>query len=119
MSKVKESSTNQLNKKTVLNVCPVTYTLGLIGGRWKPIIIYNLLTGNKRYSELKKLIPGISEKMLIQQLRQLESDGLILRNALPVVPPYVEYRLSEQGEALKGVLDAMVIWARRNMEISV
>jgi DNA-binding HxlR family transcriptional regulator len=111
MTKVKEASTNQLNKKRALNVCPVTYTLGKIGGRWKPIIIYNLIGGTRRYSELKRLIPAISEKMLIQQLKQLEADKLVQRRALPVVPPFVEYSLTESGSALKNVLDAMVSWA--------
>ncbi|MFH1120783.1 MAG: helix-turn-helix domain-containing protein [Bacteroidota bacterium] len=111
MTKVKASSTNQFNKNRALNVCPVTYTLGKIGGRWKPIIIYNLLGGKRRYSELKKLIPAITEKMLIQQLRQLEADKLIERKALPVVPPFVEYSLTDSGRALKNVLEAMVSWA--------
>ncbi|KAF0200030.1 MAG: hypothetical protein FD170_3824 [Bacteroidetes bacterium] len=111
MTKVKESSTNQLNKKLALNVCPVTYTIEKIGGRWKPLIIYNLLSGKKRYSELRRLIPAITEKMLIQQLKQLEADKLIERKALPVVPPFVEYNLSSSGLKLKNVLDAMVLWA--------
>ena len=111
MTKVKANSTNQLNKSETLNVCPVTYTLGKIGGRWKPIIIYNLLGGTRRYSELKRLIPAITEKMLIQQLKQLEADKLIERKALPVVPPFVEYRLTASGKALESVLKAMVNWA--------
>jgi len=111
MTKIKEASTNQLNKSGVLNVCPVSYTLGKIGGRWKPIIIYNLIGGTRRYSELKRLIPAITEKMLIQQLKQLEADGLIQRRALPVVPPFVEYSLTDSGNALKNVLEAMVNWA--------
>ena len=111
MTKVKESSNNQLNKKSALNVCPVTYTLGKIGGRWKPIIIYNLLSGKKRYSELRRLIPAITEKMLIQQLKQLEADKLIERKALPVVPPFVEYSLTASGMKLRNVLEAMIMWA--------
>lgn len=116
MSLVKESSTNQLNKSRALNVCPVTFTLGKIGGRWKPIIIYNLLGGTRRYSELRRLIPAITEKMLIQQLKQLEGDGLVQRKALPVIPPFVEYSLTEPGKELKCVLDAMVHWANSNRE---
>jgi DNA-binding HxlR family transcriptional regulator len=116
MTQVKESSTNQLNKKLALNVCPVTYTLGKIGGRWKPIIIYNLLSGKKRYSELRRLIPAITEKMLIQQLKQLETDKLIERKALPVVPPFVEYSLTKAGMELRNVLDAMVAWADFNRD---
>lgn len=111
MTEIKESSTNQINKARALNVCPVTYTLTKIGGRWKPIIIYNLLSGTHRYSELRRLIPAITEKMLIQHLKQLETDGLILRTARNVVPPYVEYSLTTSGMDLKPVLEAMVKWA--------
>jgi len=118
MTKVKETSTNYDNRKNALTLCPVTYTIDKIGGRWKPIIIYNLLSGTKRYSELRKLIPAITEKMLIQHLKQLENDKLVHRNAHPVVPPYVEYSLTESGRELKPVLDAMVGWAFRNREIT-
>jgi DNA-binding HxlR family transcriptional regulator len=114
MTKVKEASTNQLNKNRALNVCPVTYTLGKIGGRWKPIIIYNLLGATRRYSELKRLIPAITEKMLIQHLKQLETDGLIFRAARNIVPPYVEYSLTTSGQALKPVIEAMIKWANND-----
>ena len=116
MTKIKETSTNQDNRKNTLTQCPVTYTLGKIGGRWKPIIIYNLLSGTKRYSELKRLIPAITEKMLIQHLKELEVHNLVQRRSLPVVPPFVEYSLTESGKALKPVLDAMVSWAQINRE---
>jgi len=118
MAKIKESSTNQDNRKNALTQCPVTYTLDKIGGRWKPIIIYNLMSGTKRYSELKKLIPAITEKMLIQHLKQLEADNLVHRKALPVIPPFVEYTLTDSGKELRSVLDAMVGWALKNREIT-
>lgn len=111
MAAIKESSTNQLNKRNALTACPVTFTLNKIGGRWKPIIIYNLLGGEKRYGELKRAIPTISEKMLIQHLKELEADQLIERIAKPVVPPHVEYKLSKAGLALAPVLKSMVDWA--------
>lgn len=114
MAKIKENSTNQENKKKALFKCPVTFTLDKIGGRWKPIIIYNLLDGTKRYSELKKAIPAITEKMLIQHLKQLEDDKLIQRKALPVIPPHVEYSLTKSGKALSPVLEAMTLWANKN-----
>ena len=114
MTKIKETSTNQDNRKNTLSQCPVTYTLDKIGGRWKPIIIYNLLSGTKRYSELKKLIPAITEKMLIQHLKQLEADNLLHRKALPVIPPFVEYSLTESGKELCPVLEEMVGWANKN-----
>jgi len=118
MTKIKETSTNQDNRKNALTQCPVTYTLAKIGGRWKPIIIYNLMSGTKRYSELKKLIPAITEKMLIQHLKQLEADKLVQRKAKPVIPPFVEYSLTDSGKELRQVLDAMVSWALKNREIT-
>jgi len=117
MTKIKETSTNQDNRKNALTQCPVTYTLEKIGGRWKPIIIYNLMSGTKRYSELKKLIPAITEKMLIQHLKQLEADKLVQRKAKPVIPPFVEYSLTNSGKELRQVLEAMVGWANNNREI--
>ncbi len=114
MTKIKESSTNQANKQQILFVCPVTFTLGKIGGRWKPIILFNLMDGYKRYSELKRLILPISEKMLIQHLKELEADGLIVRTVYPVVPPHVEYSLTTAGKELKPILKAMACWALKN-----
>ena len=111
MSKIKEKSTIQENKQTAFKDCPVTYVMGKIGGYWKPIILFQLLSGSKRYSEIRKAIPAITEKVLIQHLKHLESDGLLQREAKPVVPPYVTYRLTPSGLALKPVLDAMIIWA--------
>jgi len=111
MTAVKVTSTNQQNKQANEIKCPVTFTLNKIGGRWKPIIIYNLLAGTKRYSELKKAIPAITEKMLIQHLKELEADELISRTARPVVPPYVEYSLTPSGEDLGPVLKSMCEWA--------
>jgi DNA-binding HxlR family transcriptional regulator len=111
MSKIKENSTIQENKQTALKQCPVTYVMEKIGGYWKPIILYHLLAGSKRYSEIRKAIPAITEKVLIQHLKELESDGLLQREAKPVVPPYVTYRLTPSGLALKPVLDAMIGWA--------
>ena len=111
MSKIKENSTIQENKQTALKQCPVTYVMEKIGGYWKPIILYHLLAGSKRYSEIRKSIPAITEKVLIQHLKELESDGLLQREAKPVIPPYVTYRLTPSGLALKPVLDAMIGWA--------
>jgi DNA-binding HxlR family transcriptional regulator len=113
MTAVKESSTNQLNKLDAITACPVSFTLTKIGGRWKPIIIFNLLNGGKRYGELKRAIPTITEKMLIQNLKELEADNLVERIAKPVIPPHVEYKLSEAGKALSPVMKSMVEWARK------
>jgi DNA-binding HxlR family transcriptional regulator len=111
---IKESSSNQFNKKEAINKCPVTRTLDKIGGRWKPIILYNLTNSTKRYNELRKAMPLISEKMLIQQLRELEQDKLIVRKVHPVVPPHVEYTLSEVGHEIKPILAAMAEWGLKN-----
>src|SRR5450755_1191116 len=107
MTAIKTSSTNQLNKRAIATKCPVTFTLNKIGGRWKPIILNQLLTGTRRYGELKKAIPAITEKMLIQSLKELEADQLIIRFAQPVIPPHVEYSLTDCGQELSPVLMAM------------
>lgn len=114
MAIVKEASVIQENKSQAFVACPVTFVMEKIGGYWKPIILFNLLTGTKRYSELKKSIPAITEKVLIQHLKQLESDGLLIRKSKPVVPPYVTYELSKSGKALRPVLYAMAEWAVGN-----
>lgn len=110
MYEIKESSTNQLNKVIAINRCPVTFTLDKIGGRWKALIIYHLIEGSRRYGALKKALPAISEKMLIQQLKELEADDLLTREVKPVVPPHVTYQLTEAGQALAPVLKAMAEW---------
>ncbi len=110
MTKIKESSTIHANKAIATLQCPVTYVMNKIGGHWKPIIIYQLLSGPKRYSEIRRAIPAITEKMLIQHLKQLEVDKLVIRRAKPVVPPFVDYILSPSGRELAPVLSSMAIW---------
>lgn len=90
--------------------CPVDATIQLIGGKYKAVILWHLVESKKRFSELKRLIPKATEKMLAQQLRNLESDGLIIRTVYPVVPPKVEYSLSEFGRSIVPVLDSMCSW---------
>lgn len=111
MTAIKESSTIQANKQLAYQECPVTYVMEKIGGYWKPIILFQLLSGPKRYGELKRAVPTITEKVLIQQLKQLEADQLINRKAEPVVPPHVTYSLTKSGKALRDVLWAMANWA--------
>ncbi|AKE58493.1 winged helix-turn-helix transcriptional regulator [Citrobacter farmeri] len=92
----------------------VEHVLRLLEGRWKLIIIFHLFDGKvQRYSDFEKLIPAISQKMLAQQLRQLEADGIVSRMVYPQVPPKVEYRLTEWGQALCPALDAMLKWAEK------
>src|SRR5437762_10146907 len=92
----------------------VEEVLKLLEGRWKLIILFHLFDGKvQRYSDFEKLIPGISQKMLAQQLRQLEADGIVARKVYPQVPPRVEYRLTEWGQSLCPALDAILKWADR------
>lgn len=116
MTAIKETSTIQENKRYALEQCPVSYVMERIGGYWKPIILYHLSKGDKRYSELKRAIPAITEKVLIQHLKQLENDNLLIREAKPVVPPFVTYRLSNAGVGLLPVIEAMAQWAFQDME---
>lgn len=111
MAAIKATSKQQENRKKAKLQCPVTYVMERIGGYWKPIILYQLASGPKRYSEIRKAIPAVTEKVLIQHLKQLEADRLVIREAKPVVPPYVTYRLSPSGKKLTPIIDAMAQWA--------
>lgn len=92
----------------------VEQVLRMLEGRWKLIILFHLFDGKvQRYSDFEKLIPEISQKMLAQQLRQLEADSIVSRRVYPQVPPKVEYRLTEWGQALCPALDAMLKWAEK------
>lgn len=93
-----------------LPACPVETTLTLISDKWKVLIILDLLPGTKRFGELKKSIGSVSQKVLTSQLRQMEESGLLIRTVFPEVPPRVEYTLTELGQSLKPVLDAMWNW---------
>ena len=90
--------------------CPVSATLNLIGGKYKALILWHLTGRTLRFSELQRLVPGATPKMLTQQLRELEGNGLVLRTVFPVVPPKVEYSLTEKGITLGPILDAMFKW---------
>lgn len=90
--------------------CPVEVSIDLIAGKWKILILWHLQTKTLRFGQLRKRIPGITQKMLTQQLRELESDNLILRTVYPVVPPKVEYSLSQFGETLKPLLASLLHW---------
>lgn len=96
--------------KKSLPDCPVEITLLLISDKWKVLILRDLLQGTKRFSELKKSLGQVSQKVLTSQLRQMEASGLISRTVYAQVPPRVEYSLTELGRSLKPVLDSMVCW---------
>lgn len=99
----------QTNKKE-LPACPVETTLTLIGNKWKVLILRDLLAGTKRFGELKKSIGDVSQKVLTAQLRDMENSGLLHRTVYAEVPPRVEYSLTQLGESLKPILDAMWDW---------
>jgi DNA-binding HxlR family transcriptional regulator len=92
-------------------------TLEIIGGKWKALIICLLMSGVKRTSELQRGIPGISQKVLIQQLRELEEDGLVKRYVYQQMPPRVEYSLTEYGVTANKIVDVMCAWGRENIRI--
>lgn len=97
--------------KEELPECPVATTVQLIGNKWKLLILRNLIyNGTQRFSDFAKTIPGISKKVLTDNLRALEDDGLVEREAFAEVPPRVEYSLSDLGKTLKPILDAMFEW---------
>ena len=90
--------------------CPVETTIGLIGGKYKSLILWKLMGGTLRFSELRREVPGATPKMLTQQLRELENDGLVQREVFPVVPPKVEYSLTPFGRSIGPVLESMYAW---------
>ena len=103
----------------VLPACPVETTLTLISDKWKVLIIRDLLPGTKRFGELKKSTGSVSQKVLTSQLRQMEESGLLIRTVFPEVPPRVEYTLTELGQSLKPVLDAIWNWGEEYKAKSV
>lgn len=101
---------SEINKKAELPACPVETTLTLIGDKWKVLILRDLLTGTKRFGELKKSVGNVSQKVLTAQLRAMEESGLVHRQVYAEVPPKVEYSLTELGLSLKPILDCMCKW---------
>jgi DNA-binding HxlR family transcriptional regulator len=103
-----------MNKSRLINHtnynCPVELTLDIIGGKWKCLIIHHLIDGTKRFNELRRLIPKITQRMLTSQLRELEKDNIVNRKIYAVVPPKTEYSLSELGKSLEPVLWSMHEW---------
>ena len=96
--------------------CPVERTLEVIGGRWKVLILRELFPGVRRFGQLHRALHGITQKMLTQQLREMEEDGIIHREIYLQVPPKVEYSLTPLGESLKPILDSMHEWGVRHLD---
>jgi len=102
--------------RTKIYNCPVEAAIDVIGGKWKALILWWLHQRTWRFAELRRQIPGITEKMLTQQLRELEEDGIVDRRVFPTVPPRVEYSLTEYGRSLKRALRAICDWGRNHIE---
>jgi len=104
--------TSECNKEN----CPVVATLDIIGGKYKALILWHLTDGTKRFGELRKLIPQATQKMMTQQLRELEDDNLVIRTVYPVVPPRVEYSLTALGKSIYPILESMRSWGAEYMK---
>ena len=96
--------------------CPVETSIDVLAGKWKILILWYLLSETKRFGELQKLIPKITQKMLIQKLRELERDEIVHREVYPVVPPKVEYSLTSYGKSLKPILKSLYLWGEIHKE---
>jgi DNA-binding HxlR family transcriptional regulator len=107
-----------MHRKGEHPACPAETTLKVIGGGWKLLILWHLFLGPRRFSELKRGINGITQKMLTQQLREMERDGIVNRKIFPQVPPKVEYSLTPMGRSLKPILDAMCAWGMKHATTS-
>ncbi len=104
------------NKKLKL-VCPVERVIDAIGGKWKIIILFHLMGATKRFNELRRLMPEVTQRMLTRQLRELEECGIVKRKVYAQVPPKVEYSLTELGLSLNSVLDVLHDWGLKNIDV--
>ena len=105
-----------MNEQQSCAECGLVPALAVIGGKWKALILWEMNTQPRRFGELKRLVPGISEKMLIQALRELESDGVVHREVFHEVPPKVEYSVTEFGVTLNAALEPLCCWGEQHME---
>ncbi|MGP4078504.1 winged helix-turn-helix transcriptional regulator [Pseudalkalibacillus sp. R45] len=96
--------------------CPIETVIHVMGGKWKPVILWHLMESTRRFNDLEKLIPNVSQKMLTQHLRELEKEGVIERTVYPIVPPKVEYSYSEYGKTLIPVAEVMCAWGENHNE---
>ncbi|MBD8876014.1 winged helix-turn-helix transcriptional regulator [Roseibium polysiphoniae] len=100
-----------------ISACAVEATLSLIDGKWKGVILYHLLEGTMRFNEIRNKLPSVTQRMLTNQLRSLETDGLIERKVYPVIPPKVEYSLTERGRSLEPVIRALKDWGDAHRDL--
>ncbi|MCF0064720.1 helix-turn-helix transcriptional regulator [Dyadobacter chenwenxiniae] len=106
------------NNQNDFKNCPITATMEVIGGKWKPLILYNLTLGTRRFGELSVRIPAISRKVLTEQLKELERDGLVIRQQFKEMPPRVEYSLTEKSNSLVAVFKEIAKWGNQNLLIN-
>ncbi|MCY7781849.1 transcriptional regulator HypR [Bacillus sp. FSL H8-0515] len=97
--------------------CPVEFTLDVIGGKWKGILLYHMIDGKKRFNEFRRICPSITQRMLTLQLRELEADGIVHREVYHQVPPKVEYSLTEFGRTLEPIVLQMKEWGESNRDV--
>ncbi len=98
--------------------CPVEVTIGIVGGKWKCLILWHLHQGKMRFKELERIVPGVSQKMLTQQLKEMAADGLLEKTVYPEVPPRVEYHLTPRGHSLFPILEQMHQWALEQLGLT-
>lgn len=113
----KTQSTNFENRQKIIAACPISYTLSLIEGRWKPMILHQLFSGVCRYSDIKKAIPIITERMLTAELKELERRELVERISYETAMLKVEYRLTDRGESLRAVFQQLWQWGKTDMAV--
>lgn len=105
---------DHLSEKEKSELCPVVYAISHLGGKWKLIVLHQLMEQPMRFGELRRAIPEITQRMLTLTLRELEEDGIVNRKVFEVVPPHVEYSLTELGTQLEPVMDSLRSWGRAN-----
>jgi len=98
-------------------LCPVVYAIGQLGGKWKLIVLHHLVDAPLRFGELRRAIPDITQRMLTLTLRELEEDGIVHREVFQVVPPHVEYSLTELGQQLSPVMESLRVWGQANYDM--
>lgn len=101
---------------TPMTSCPMTAALNAIGGKWSLIVLYFLDSGTRRFNELRRLIPDVSHKVLTETLRNLEAEGLIVRNVHALAPSHVEYEISQHGQSVRPLMHAVRHWGRSHLE---
>ena len=107
--------TGPLAPDTAKTTCPVTYCLSVIGGKWKPVILFCIAGGVDRFGAMQRAVPGITKQMLTKQLRELEADEIISRTVYAEVPPRVDYALTDKGRSVLPVIEAMKTWGQTQM----